>query len=116
VLDQERLNKNAEEIKNVGAELYAELTRFAGNISVIGEKLQSTVRAYNDAIPGLDRFIVSKSRRLKQLGSGKGADAEPPEEIDLPVKLFSSRELRSANGALIKDETATPTALGDGSR
>ena len=59
VLDQERLNKNAEEIKNVGVELYTEITRFAGNMSTIGDRLQSTVKAYNDAIPGLDRFIVS---------------------------------------------------------
>jgi DNA recombination protein RmuC len=116
VLDQERLNKNAEEIKNVGAELYTELTRFAGNISVIGERLQSTVRAYNDAIPGLDRYIVSRSRKLKQLGSGKGGDAELPEEIDLPLKLFSSRELRSANAPLLRDEVVTSSTLGDDSR
>ena len=32
VLDQERLNKNAEEIKTVGAELYSELTRYAGSV------------------------------------------------------------------------------------
>jgi DNA recombination protein RmuC len=103
VLDQERLNKNAEEIKNVGTELYAEVTRFAGNMSTIGDRLQSTVRAYNDAIPGLDRFIVSKSRKLKQLGSGKGAEAELPEPIDLEPRSFSSRELRASNHILIED-------------
>jgi DNA recombination protein RmuC len=115
VLDQERLNKNAEEIANVGTELYVELTRFAGNMSTIGERLQSTVRAYNDSIPGLDRFIVSKSRQLKKLGSGKGGDAELPEEIDLPIKLFSSRELRSVNAVLINDEAVSPKTLGTGS-
>ncbi|MFP5236860.1 MAG: DNA recombination protein RmuC [Acidobacteriota bacterium] len=98
VLDQERLNKNAEDIKKVGTELYVEVTRFASNMSTIGDRLRSTVAAYNDAIPGLDRFIVSKSRKLKQLGSAKGADAEIPEEIDLEPKLFSSKELRSVNG------------------
>ena len=115
VLDQERLNKNAEEIANVGTELYVELTRFAGNMSTIGERLQSTVRAYNDSIPGLDRFIVSKSSQLKKLGSGKGGDAELPEEIDLPIKLFSSRELRSVNAVLINDEAVSPKTLGTGS-
>jgi DNA recombination protein RmuC len=97
VLDQERLNKNAEEIKDVGAELYAELARFAGNVSTIGNRLRSTVEAYNGAIPGLDRFIVAKSRKLKQLGSGKGAEAELPEPIDLEPRLFSSPELRASN-------------------
>jgi len=97
VLDQERLNKNAEEIKKVGEELYGELTRFAGNMSTIGDRLRSAVDAYNGAIPGLDRFIISKSRKLKQLGSWKGAEAEVPETIDLEPRLFTSRELRPAN-------------------
>lgn len=97
VLDQERLNKSAEEISKVGTELYVEVTRFASNMSTIGDRLRSTVDAYNSAIPGLDRFIVSKARKLKQLGSAKGADAEIPEEVDLEPKLFSSRELRIAN-------------------
>jgi DNA recombination protein RmuC len=97
VLDQERANKSAESIKKVGTELYAEVVRFAQSMANIGSKLQSTVKAYNDAIPGLDRFIVAKSRTLKQLGSGKGVEAELPEAIELEPRPFSSRELRASN-------------------
>lgn len=94
VLDQDRLNKSAEEISTVGAELYGEITRFADNMATIGERIKSTVRAYNDALPGLDRYIVSKSRKLKQLGSAKGDEASIPDAIELQPKLFSSRELK----------------------
>ena len=97
VLDQEKLNRSAEEISKVGAELYGEVTRFATNMSAIGDRLTSTVKAYNEAIPGLDRFIISKSRKLKQLGSAKGAEAELPEVIELEVKPFSSQELKRLN-------------------
>src|ERR1700722_14102368 len=97
VIDQERANKSAEAIKKVGTELYAEVVRFAQSMANIGSKLQSTVKAYNEAIPGLDRFIVAKSRTLKQLGSGKGAEAELPEAIELEPRPFSSRELRASN-------------------
>jgi DNA recombination protein RmuC len=97
VLDQERLNKNAEEIKEIGADLYVELTRFAGNMSTIGEKLHDAVRAYNGAIPGLDRYILAKSRRLKQLGSSKGPEPALPEEVDLEPRPFASKELRALN-------------------
>jgi DNA recombination protein RmuC len=100
VLDQERLNKSAEEISSVGTDLYRELTRFADSFAKIGRGLKSTVNAYNDAIPGLDRFIVAKSRTLKQLGSGKGAEAELPEAVDLEPRPFSSRELRASNEIL----------------
>jgi DNA recombination protein RmuC len=104
VLDQERLNKSAEEISNVGAELYGEVTRFAEGMAKIGNRLKLTVSAYNDAIPGLDRFIVAKSRTLKQLGSGKGAEAELPEVIEIEPKPFSSRELRASNSLFDKDD------------
>jgi len=97
VLDQERLNKNAEEIKEVGGELYSQLARFAGSMSTLGNRLRSTVEAYNGAVPGLDRYIVAKSRRLKQLGIWKGDEAELPEQIDVEPRLFSSKELRSSN-------------------
>jgi DNA recombination protein RmuC len=113
VLDQERLNKNAEDIKKIGSELYGELGRFAGNVSVIGERLRLTVDAYNGAIPGLDRFIVSKARRLKQLGAGKGADAELPEEIDVPVRLFASRELMRANFDSNEDSAGAPSIVAE---
>jgi DNA recombination protein RmuC len=54
VLDQEKLNRSAEEISKVGAELYGEVRRFATNMSTVGDRLKSTVKAaYNDAIPGL---------------------------------------------------------------
>jgi DNA recombination protein RmuC len=97
VLDQERLNKNAEEIKEVGGELYSQLARFAGNMSALGNRLRSTVDAYNNAIPGLDRYIVAKSRRLKQLGIWKGDEAELPEPIEVEPRLFSSKELVASN-------------------
>jgi DNA recombination protein RmuC len=106
VLDQEKLNKSAEEISSVGAELYGEVARFAESMAKIGNKLKSTVSAYNDAIPGLDRFIVAKSRTLKQLGSGKGAEAELPEAIEIEPKLFSSPELRDSNSLIENGDAA----------
>ena len=110
VLDQERANKSAEAIKKVGNELYAEVVRFAQSMANIGSKLQSTVKAYNDAIPGLDRYIVAKSRTLKQLGSGKGAEAELPEEIEVEPRPFSSRELRASNLFLQQEELGLDVA------
>jgi DNA recombination protein RmuC len=113
VLDQERLNKSAEEISRVGTELYVEVTRFAVNMSTIGDRLKSTVKAYNEAIPGLDRFIVAKSRKLKQLGSAKGAEAELPEPIELEPRSFSSPELKGVDVAVGQNGTNEPaeTAL-----
>jgi len=97
VLDQERLNKSAEQISKIGADLYGEIARFADNMANVGNKLKSVVNAYNEAIPGLDRFIVSKARSLKQLGAGKGDEPELPEAIEVEARPFSSPELRPSN-------------------
>jgi DNA recombination protein RmuC len=97
VLNQERANKSAEAIKNVGQDLYAQIARFAANMATIGIKLEASVKAYNDAIPGLDRYILSKARTLKQLGAGKGAEPELPEPVELEPRPFSSRELKTTN-------------------
>jgi DNA recombination protein RmuC len=99
VLDQEKVNKSAEEIREIGSELYSEIARFATNMSGVGDKLKATVKAYNQAIPGLDRFIISKSRKLKQLGAAKGAEPELPETIDLDPRAFSSHELKILNAS-----------------
>jgi DNA recombination protein RmuC len=95
VLDQERLNKSAEDISKIGTELYADITRFAEKMSLVGERIEKAVDAYNDSIPALDRFIVSKSRRLKQLGAAQGADAALPIEIDSKKREFASLELKA---------------------
>ena len=59
--------------------------------------LEASVKAYNDAIPGLDRYILSKARTLKQLGAGRGAEPEHPEPVELEPRPFSSRELKTTN-------------------
>jgi DNA recombination protein RmuC len=103
VLDQERLNKSAEAISELGTELYGDLARFAGSVAKIGNNLKLTVAAYNDAIPGLDRFIVTKCRALKKLGSAKGSEAELPPPIEVGPRPFSSRELRASNPGPAQD-------------
>ena len=90
VLNQDRANESANAIKAIGEVLYAELTRFAANVAIIGDKLRESVEAYNDAIPGLDRYIVSNARKLKRLGAVKGDEPELPEPVDFgATPIFS---------------------------
>lgn len=104
VLDQDRLNRSADEISKVGADLYGEVARFAENMAKIGGRLTATVNAYNEAIPGLDRFIIARARTLKQLGAAKGDEPDLPEAIEIEPRLFSSQELRASNVLLEKGD------------
>jgi DNA recombination protein RmuC len=111
VLNQERANKSAEAIKQVGQDLYAQIARFAANMATIGIKLEASVKAYNDAIPGLDRYILSKARTLKQLGAGRGSEPELPEPVELEPRPFSSRELKTTNLFLPPEEDEAELSL-----
>ena len=111
VLNQERANKSAEAIKHVGQDLYAQIARFAVNMATIGIKLEASVKAYNDAIPGLDRYILSKARTLKQLGAGRGSEPELPEAVELEPRPFSSRELKTTNLFLQEAEDEAELSL-----
>lgn len=79
----------------------AELIRNASEKRVfVGDKIRSAVTAYNDAISGLDRFIVSKARTLKQLGTAKGEEPELPDAIEVEPRDFASPELQDSNESL----------------
>jgi len=97
VLNQERLNKNAESISSVATELYSDLTRLVEKMAKVGERLKGTVAAYNDSMPAIDKYIVAKSRKLKSLGSARGADPELPELIDANPRLFTAPEFKHLN-------------------
>jgi DNA recombination protein RmuC len=114
VLNQERANKSAEAIKTVGQDLYAQIARFAANMATIGIRLEASVKAYNDAIPGLDRYILSKARTLKQLGAGKGVEPELPEPVELEPRPFSSRELKTTNLFLQEGESEDDLSIAAG--
>jgi len=96
VLDQDRLNKSAAAISGVGAELYAEIARFAENFAAVGARIKATVNAYNSSLPGLDRFILSRSRKLKQLGAARGDEPELPDTIETETRELTSDELAKA--------------------
>ena len=49
---------------------------------------------------------MGRSRKLKQLGSAKGAEAELPEPIEVETKPFSSQELKMLNPPVGNDGDA----------
>jgi DNA recombination protein RmuC len=101
VMDQDRLNKSAAEISAIGTDLYSEISRFAVNFNTLGGRLKATVNAFNSALPGLDRFILSKSRKLKQLGAAKGDEARLPDTVEVEVRDVSSNVLADLNPAAL---------------
>jgi DNA recombination protein RmuC len=102
---QERLTINAEEISRLGRELYDRARTFADKFDAIGSRLDSTVKAYNDAVGSYDTRVMVSMRRFKELGAATGDDIPPVALVDSmsrPLQSASQQDLLDA--AVIEGE------------
>jgi DNA recombination protein RmuC len=74
---QEKLARNAEELRRIGAEFYDRLRAFAEAYADSGRHLTRALEAYNRSAGSWDARVLPSLRRMNELGVG-GAD-EPPQ-------------------------------------
>lgn len=96
VLDQERLNKNAIEISEIGKKLYEAVRVFGTHYAKVGSNLRRTVDAYNESVGSLERNVLSKARQLRSKGVGATNVLEEPQGIESLPTQYRSRELTEA--------------------
>lgn len=86
---QEKLAQNAQEISELGRDLYKRLGTFGTHIQKIGKGLTNAIGSYNDAVGSLERNVLPGARKFQNL-QGIGSDADLP---DLSVIEQSPRPL-----------------------
>lgn len=64
---QEKLSKNAEEISDLGAELYKRLTDFTDYFGKTGKALNQAVTAYNKAVGTLESRVFVSARKFNEI-------------------------------------------------
>lgn len=91
---QEALAKNAQQVFDLGKEMYGRIGTFAGYMSSVGGQISKTVDAYNKAAASLEGRLLVTARRFNELDL---VDAELSEmsAIDKSVVPFSKPELMS---------------------
>jgi DNA recombination protein RmuC len=108
---QERVAESAQAISELGRELHGRLAKLSSLLATLGNRLNGTVRAFNETVgsyearvmPGARRFAdhgaVSEGRELPQLDhvtvSARSVqlaevDAEPEEAVVTPRRLFAA--------------------------
>jgi DNA recombination protein RmuC len=65
---QERIAARAEEIRDLGIDLYERVCTFAEHIAKIRKALDGAVCAYNCAVGSLETRVLPTARRLRELG------------------------------------------------
>jgi DNA recombination protein RmuC len=65
---QDRINRNAEEIRDLGLELHDRMSLLTEHLVRMRRSLENTVRSYNEAMGSLERRVLPAARRFRELG------------------------------------------------
>jgi DNA recombination protein RmuC len=102
---QERVAESAQAISDLGRELHGRLAKLSSLLATVGTRLNSTVRAYNDAVGSYEARVMPAARRFEDHGAvAAGRDLAEIEHVTV-----SARTVRTAQLALEADE-AEPEA------
>ncbi len=74
---QERVAENAQQIAELGRELYERLGVFAGHFSKVGRNLDTAVNAFNQAVSSFDTRLLVTARKFPE----RGVTNDPPPEV-----------------------------------
>ncbi len=101
---QERIAENAQQISDLGREIYDRTRVVAEHVERLGTALGRAVEAYNQTVGSMETRLLTTARRLKDLGAGNGKELPELEGIDRVPRDPRMREL-----ALSGDDEVEPT-------
>ena len=108
------LERNAEEIRRLGQDLYERLTPFISHIAKLGRMMESSVKAYNDAVGSLEHKVLPGARRLAELGISSRQEVERPAPVDSQPRGVVSASTESEKLATATGDEAPGPSGPDG--
>lgn len=93
---QEQVAKNAQEISNLGRQLYERMRILAEHFGAVGKGLEKANAAYNNAVGSMESRVLPAARRFKDLGAAQGAEVPVIKPIDRTPRKPAGLELSDA--------------------
>lgn len=87
---QEVLAKNADEIRNLGEDMYNRLSTFTEHLSKLGNTLNSSVSHYNSAVSSFDSRVLPGARKFVEMGVQSKKDIDDIKQIEKIAKQSTS--------------------------
>ncbi|MEL6899963.1 MAG: DNA recombination protein RmuC [Cyanobacteria bacterium J06606_4] len=87
---QEKVTENAQEISNLGKELYDRVRTFARHMQKMRKGLDATVDSFNKAVGSLEGRVLVSARKLQALGAGSGDGIEAVEGVERSPRHLQS--------------------------
>jgi DNA recombination protein RmuC len=92
---QQTLADKAQEIHDLGRDLYDRLSTMGGHLDRLGRSLTGAVGAYNRAVGSLENRVLVSARRFTELGVGGGELDAPSPVVDVPRPLTTAELLET---------------------
>jgi DNA recombination protein RmuC len=90
---QEQVTRNAEEIQQIGKELYDRLATLVGHLEAVGKNIKQAADSYDRLVGSLEQKVLPGARRFKELGVHSADELEPAEPLRLVVRPVTKPEL-----------------------
>jgi len=90
---QEKLAENAEQISDLGRELYDRVVTMAEHFARVGRQLDGAVDAYNATVGSMESRVLVSARKFRELGAATGEEIAEAEVVER-----KARELRGGAG------------------
>ncbi len=91
---QERLHANAQQISDLGRDLYQRLLVLATHYDDVKRGLDRAVDAYNRSVASLETRVLVTARRFRDLGASSGDDIPELETIEKTTRVVQAPEIR----------------------
>jgi DNA recombination protein RmuC len=79
---QEQIARNAQDISDLGKQLYERVRTLAEHFANIGNGLERANSAYNQAVGSMESRVLPAARRFKELGAASGSEIAAIEPVD----------------------------------
>jgi DNA recombination protein RmuC len=89
---QEKLAAHAQEISELGRDLYERLCTMFEHLEDLRKRLDGAVQAHNAAVGSLETRVLPAARRFKDLGIVSGRELAEPEPVDHQPRRLQAPE------------------------
>ncbi|MGH2915099.1 MAG: DNA recombination protein RmuC [Solirubrobacteraceae bacterium] len=109
---QERVAESAQAISELGRELHTRLVKLSTLLATLGGRLNSTVRAYNEAVGSYEARVLPSARRFADHGAvGEGRELPALEPVTVSGRSVNAAELQLDLGSELDGAPPRPRRL-----
>lgn len=92
---QQTLAENAEQIREIGRDLYERLAVLVGHLERVGANIRQAGDAYDQFVGSLEQKVLPAARKFKELGVSSTKIVEAPDLLKLAPRRVTRAELAS---------------------